>query len=41
MTAGGAFSRSEPVTRSFRPPPPFILLLAALAAISASHVVTL
>ena len=26
---------------SFRPPPPFILLLTALAAISASHVVTL
>ena len=29
------------MSRSFRPPPPFILLLAALAAIGASHVVTL
>lgn len=27
--------------QSFRPPPPFILLLAALVALSASHVVTL
>lgn len=26
---------------SFRPPPPFILLFAALVALSASHVVTL